>query len=101
MNKADGLHTLCLLDLDPKKDRFMTVNEAMRILNGIEEKRKEKVFTGDTYVMGCARLGSQDFYIKAGRAKDLDEVHFGKPPFCLIVPGQIHFMEEEAVKRFE
>ncbi len=99
-NKAGSMHTLILLDLDPRKDRFMTIKDAIDILNGIEEKRKEKVFTRDTLVVGCARLGSDDFFIKAGKAEDLEGVHFGKPPYCLIVPSGLHFMEEEALKSF-
>lgn len=99
-NKENRMHTLMLLDLDPEKKRFMTVNDAISILLGIEESRKENIFTEDTFVVGCARLGSDDFFIKAGKIKDLDGVRFGKPPHCLIVPSELHFMEEEALKEF-
>ncbi len=99
-NQKLGMHTLFLLDLDPSKERFMTVNDGVEILLKIEEKKKEKIFTGDTFCIGCARLGSRDSIIKAGKAKELLSCDFGKPPHCLIVPGKLHFMEEEALKAF-
>jgi len=112
-NKASGLHTLCLLDIkvkEPGKEdlmnnrsakgvepRFMTVNQAINNLLSIEEKRKEKVFTEDTLCVGCARLGGNDMIVKAGDAKSLLTEDFGGPLHSLIVPGNLHFMEEEAL----
>jgi len=112
-NKERGLHTLCLLDIkvnEPSKEnikkgsdmfekpRFMTVNQAIENLLDIESRRKEKIFTEDTICIGCARLGSNDSTIIAGKAKELLEADFGEPMHCLIVPGKLHFMEEEALK---
>ncbi len=99
-NMSSRMHTLVLLDLEPAKDRFMTIKDAISILNSAEEKRKEQVFTEDTLIVGCARLGSDDAFIKAGKAGELGEVHFGKPPYCIIVPSELHFMEEESLERF-
>lgn len=98
LNKENKMHTLILLDIE--KNRFMKVNDAIEILLGIEERKKENVFTEKTLVIGCARLGSEDFFIKAGKAEDLLETLFGKPPHCLVVPAELHFMEEEALKEF-
>ena len=30
----------------------------------------------------------------------LDEFDFGKPPHCLIIPGKLHFVEEEMLQMF-
>src|SRR3989344_4297734 len=57
-NKKMGLHTLCLLDLKPAENKFMTIKEALEVLEQIERKRKEKVVMKDLLVVGCARLGS-------------------------------------------
>ncbi len=93
--KENGdLHTLCLLDIQPPK--FMTVNEALDVLVDIEKRKNENVITEDTLVIGCARLGT-DNVIKAGKLKDVRKFDFGKPPHCLIIPGKLHFMEEEMV----
>lgn len=95
-----GLHTLILLDLRPGEKRFMTVNQAIEYLLKIEGKRKEKVFTEETLCIGCARLGCADAVIKTGTAKQLLNQDFGKPPHCLIIPGKMHFVEEEIVNSY-
>ena len=91
------LHTLCLLDLKPKENKFMTIKEALGILSKIEEKKKENIISEDSLVVGCARLGSEDSIIKSGKLNEIKEIDFGKPPYCLIIPGKLHFMEEEIV----
>ncbi len=100
MNRANGLHTLCLLDIKKDKNKFMTVNQAIETLLEIESLRNEKVFTKDTLCVGCARIGSEDQIIKAGKVSELLRTYFGNPVQCLIVPGELHFMEEEALKKF-
>ena len=67
------------------------------ILWKIEDKRKEKVFTKDTMVIGCARIGG-DYKIKYEKASSIEKEDFGKPLHCLIVPGKLHFIEEEALE---
>jgi len=94
-NLSLGLHTLILLDLRPQEKRFMTVNQAIEILLEIEEKRKEKVISEETIGIGCARLGDDDSVIKKGTLKELKEFDFGKEVHCLIIPGKMHFAEEE------
>jgi diphthine synthase len=94
-NQKMGLHTLFLLDLDPSSERFMTVNDALEILEKIEKRKEGKVVSEDTLVVGCARLGRDDFLVKKGNLEELKGFDFGKPPHCLIIPGKMHFMEEE------
>lgn len=94
-NLSLGLHTLVLLDLRPQEKRFMTVNQAIEILLEIENKRKEKIISDETLAIGCSRLGSKDSTIKKGTLKELKDFDFGKPVHCLIIPGKMHFAEEE------
>ena len=94
------MHTLCLLDIKKDLEKYMTVNEAIEILLKIEDKRGENVFTSESFCVGCARLGG-DFVIKAGKASELLKFDFGKPLHCLIVPGKMHFMEEEILDKFK
>jgi diphthine synthase len=101
LNRKEGLHALVLLDLRPDEQRYMTVNDAIKYLLHIEHNRKENVFTEDTVCIGCARIGCKDFKIKAGKAKDLMHEDFGKPLHCLIIPGTMHFIEEEALRQWE
>ena len=98
MNKDNVLHTLILLDI--KENRNMTVNQALKQLLEIEEKRKEGVVKETAKVIGCARIGNDNQLIKYGAIKDLLKFDFGKPLHCLIIPGKLHFMEEEMLKLY-
>lgn len=100
-NQANGAHTLFLLDLKPDEKRFMTVNQALEILEEIEKRKKEKLITENLLVVGCARLGSEDCLIKAGKLKEIKKIDFGAPPHGLIIPGKLHFTEEEMLKVWE
>ncbi len=91
-NQNNKLHTLVFLDLKPEENKFMTVNEAIKILidSGMDENQ---------LVIGLARIGSENQTIKAGKTKELINFDFGKPQHILIVPGELHFMEEEALRQ--
>ena len=78
----------------------MTVSEAIEILLEIESRKKQGVFTQETFCVGCARIGSDNFIIKAAAAKNLKKMDFGRQPHCLIVPGELHFVEEEALRQW-
>jgi diphthine methyl ester synthase len=114
-NKSQGLHTLCLLDIktaEPTKEdilkdkntaqepKFMTVNQAIEVLLKIEDKRKEKIFTKDTFCIGVARIGRDDQKIVSGKASDLLKEDFGAPLHSLIIPGKLHFVEEEMLENY-
>jgi len=89
-NQKNGAHTIVFLDLHPEENNFMTINQALETLVklGLNE---------DTIAVGFARMGSEDQIIKAGKIKDLIKFDFGKPQHVLVIPGKIHFMEEEAL----
>ena len=93
-NLANGLHTLFLLDLNPKENKFMSVNEAIGYL--LRNKVHEEVLA-----IACAQLGSENPAIKAGRLKELKELKFKKFPQCLIIPAKLHFIEEEALRCYK
>lgn len=100
-NLEKGLHTLFLLDLRPVEKKFMTVNEALEILENIEKRKKEKIVDKKMLVVGCARLGSDNAAIKAGILEEVKKFNFGKPPHCLIIPGKLHFVEEEMLQIYK
>jgi len=97
-NLAMGLHTLLLLDLKVERGAFMKAPEALRILLDIEARRGEGVLTKDAVVVAVARAGCDDVEVKAGSVGRLVEAELGPPPHSLVVPGPLHFMEEEALK---
>ena len=100
-NLSLGLHTLFLLDLKPELDKFMTVNSALEILEKIEERKKEKIISDETVVIGCARLGCDDFIVKSGKLASIKKCDFGGPLHCLIIPGKMHFVEEEVMEMWK
>ena len=96
-NKKMGLHTMCYLDIKAEEDRYLTINEALKVLLELQKQKKEKVVTSRTLVIGVARAGSYEPTVKAGYLEDLMNHDFGAPPHTLIFPGKLHFMEAEAL----
>ncbi|MCD6383269.1 MAG: diphthine synthase, partial [Thermoplasmata archaeon] len=97
-NLKEGLHTLLLLDL--KEDGgFMTVSESLKTLKYLEERHRKDVIDDNTLVVGGARIGDRTEYIKGGRLRDLLEVDFGPPVHVVVIPGRLHFVEEEALMK--
>jgi diphthine synthase len=99
-NKKLGLHTLCLLDLKAAEKQFLSIKQAVALLSEIEKKKKQGVITPDAPAAGIARAGSKNPTLKADFVKDIANFDFGKPPYSLIFPGEMHFMEIEALIAF-
>ena len=91
-NLSKGMHTLFLLDLDPKNNKFLSIPEALEYLLGKGMDNRMCV--------GCCGLGSENQIVKYGRAKELLKEQFKTYPQCLIIPGKMHFMEEEFLNKF-
>jgi diphthine synthase len=98
-NIRNGAHTLFLLDIKADEKRYMSVSEAVGLLLRMEDAKKGGVFYESTLCVGLARLGGGS-KIRAGAAKDVMKADFGGPPHALIVPGKLHYMEEEMLKAF-
>lgn len=96
-NKKLGLHTLCLLDLKVDEKRFLNINEALSMLLETEQKKNKGIITPNTVAVGVARAGSNTPTVKADYIKNLSKHDFGDPPQSLIFPGELHFMEAEAL----
>ena len=75
----------------------MTIREALRTLQTVEERRRENVVNGNTLVVGIARAGSLNPTVKADYVQALMKYDFGPAPHALIFPGELHFMEAEAL----
>jgi len=99
-NKQFGLHTLCLLDLKANEKQFLSINQAITMLLKVEQKNKKGLITLDTAAVGIARAGSNNPTLKADFVKNLVNQDFGEPPYSLIFPGDMHFMEIESLIAF-
>jgi len=100
-NQKINAHTLLLLDLNPKENKFMTINEAINYLKKVELKRNEKIFTEKTLIIACSKLHSPDQVIRLGTAKEILSFNIKNYPSCLIIPSKLHFMEEEALEEWK
>ena len=74
----------------------MTVQEALRLLLEVESKRNEGVMK-NRIVVGIARAGSPDVCVKADFAEKFDHFDLGGPLHILVIPGNLHFIEAEAL----
>ena len=96
-NRKLGLHTLCLLDIKAEEKRCLSIREGLDLLLKIEEKKKKGIVTVDSLAVGIARAGSNNPTVKADSVKKLLNYDFGEPPYSIIFPGKLHFMEAEAL----
>lgn len=96
-NKKMGLHTLVLLDIQAHRDYYMTANEGLEYLLRVENERKEGLITGDTLAVVIARAGSPEPLVRADRINVLTGEDFGGPLHCIIIPGDMHFLEAEGL----
>jgi len=96
-NKERGLHTLVLLDVKAEQKRYMTVSEGAKLLLEMEAEKKRGLFTPNSLCVGVARLG-YDTKIAYKTLKKLAGMDFGGPPHAIVVPGRLHYLEEEALK---
>ena len=99
-NKDRGLHTMILLDIHADEMRYMTAKQALEWLIEGEKKWGEGLISDDTLMVVASQVGSPNEKITAGYVKDLLEKDLGEPLFTLILPGNLHFMEQYALVYF-
>jgi len=106
-NRDRGLHTLIYLDIDRDRgheprggegagmedheDRYMTGDHAAELL-------ADAGLSGVGVVVG--RAGSDDPTVRADRLDVLAQEDFGPPLHLLVIPGDLHPLEREALAAF-
>ena len=93
-NRENGAHTLVLLDIQEETNRYMNPKEALDILQSLGFREP---------LLCVSRLGAPDQHIIYGAIDDLlalREEFWGLPPHCVVVPGLLHFKEEEFLQKF-
>ncbi|MEM3031245.1 MAG: diphthine synthase [Candidatus Micrarchaeia archaeon] len=96
-NKKRGLHTLVFLDVGEKP---MGAREALALLMKMEGEKKGGIARPEDKLVVAGRIGSPTQAIGYGKIKRLLEAPWGEPPFVIVVPGELHFTEEEALMRY-
>jgi diphthine synthase len=89
-NRERGLHTLVYLDIDAERERLMTGDTAAGLL--------ADHLDGPGVVV--AQAGSPDPLVRADKLSTLATGSFGPPLHLLVVPGDVHPMEREALVAF-
>jgi diphthine synthase len=97
-NKSRGLHTLCLLDINADATGFMTPTQAIDILLAMERQFGEGVIGPDEKVVVLCRAGSEDAKIFYDSIESLQAGIVSATPSALVVPGKVHFTEEEHLR---
>ncbi len=89
-NRDRGLHTLVYLDIKAERDEYMTGDHAARLLAD----------GWDAGALGVvvARAGSPDSVVAADRLSALADREFGGPLHLLVIPGDLHPMEADALR---
>ncbi len=90
-NFDSKLHTIILLDISPP----MTIEEAIDELIWMENNIKGGLFVDNTKLGALSRIGSDDESIKYGSIAKLRNERSLKPPLTLVLPGELHFIEED------
>jgi diphthine synthase len=99
-NLASGLHSLVLLEIDVENNTYISISVALEQILDVSERQSENLIRPETLVVGVARIEAPDMIVKAGTVSEVVRTDFGGPPFVLIFPGQLHFVEAEALQLF-
>ena len=114
-NLESGSHTLVLLDIkadEPQGGSFlMSPQRAISLLKRMENEEQEGVITGKRRLVIVGNAGSPRPVVVAASFEDFDEdgklIHkpgddthpmFPDGIYCLIIPGDLHFLEEEMLE---
>lgn len=99
-NLSSGLHSLVLLEIDVENKKYISIPLALKQLLDYTERRPESAIKPGTLTIGIARLEAPDMIVLTGTVSDVAKWDFGEPPYVLIFPGSLHFVEAEALQAF-
>jgi diphthine synthase len=88
-NQDRDLHTLVYLDIDGGAERFMTGDTAAKLLADPLD---------DALGVIVGQAGSDDPTVRADKLTTLGEESFGPPLHLLVVPGELHPIERDALE---
>lgn len=96
-NKEMDMHTIILLDVYPP----MTLEEAIDELMEMEGILRGGIFSTETKLGVVSSLGMPEEKIKFDTINRLKEEKSLNPPITLVLPGKLHFQEEENLSIFD
>jgi diphthine synthase len=96
-NLLEGQHTLILLEYDVEKGSGVGPASVFGSLLGAERNFKRGVLSETTLAVVLGRVGMKDQEMIGGAMGELQRMSFGEAPHCVVIPGRLHFTEEEAL----
>jgi diphthine synthase len=90
-NQEINAHSLILVDIGLEFDRALIQLRENGVLNKINMDK----------ILLCSGLGTEHSYIFYGTIEQLKKLRGVPKPFCFVIPEDMHFIEKEAVERFE
>ncbi|MEM0385310.1 MAG: diphthine synthase [Nitrososphaeria archaeon] len=97
-NLIKKLHTIFLLEYDVESKEGVTPNDAFKTLKEAEDIYKLGAFSDETFVIVACRIYRKNEKLYMGKVQELLDIDFGPPPYSLIIPSDLHFVEKEALK---
>jgi len=88
-NQSIGAHSLILVDIG------LEFKDALSQLEKACESRDFEIKD----IVVCSKMGGEDNKIFSGTIPSLKKKKVSEP-FCFIIPGEMHFMEKQAVESF-
>ncbi len=100
--EADSYIEIVKKNLSIKAHSLILVDIGMNLEDSIKKLEKDSRKKGVNLmrIIVCSRLGNKDSKIYYGRTGELKKKKI-KSPFCIIVPGELHFTEEEFLEGFK
>ena len=89
-NKSINAHSLILIDIG------LSFDDAMNQLQKSADNHQIKL----DKILICQKLGTQRSKILYGNINLLKDSSRISPPFCIIIPGKLHFVEKEILESF-
>ncbi len=95
-NLTRNLHTILLLDI--KDDGgFMPVDDAIKILKMMEDRRREGIFCEDRLMIVVSRLGYPNMKVKVDILKNFEN-YSEEPPHSIVIPAVLSPVERELLE---
>ncbi len=94
------MHTLFLLDLRPDENRYMNFKDGLKYLLKKSSEKNDNKINNETNCIVCCGLGTEKSIIKYGKIVNLLKLDINVYPQCIIIPSNLHFMEEEMLNYY-
>ena len=97
-NLLNRTHSVILLEYNEDKSFFLTPQNSFSLLLDVEKMQSRNIISNETFAIVASRIGKNNQKIMSGMISNLLKKEFGDPPHSIIIPGNLHFTESDAIK---